>query len=168
VHVPFSGAIGQAIICGYGRLWNVQCADDERVTALNLSIRYLCAANPAAQSMECADRNMVGTAAVLTIAAGLIAAAAAWVDARRPRNGGAAVSALARYGICAATSLLMLWQLSRVVLPTIWIGSLDERIIASRPILAFTGSVIGYGLLIALAAIGLAGAAAAALARMRR
>jgi hypothetical protein len=176
LQVPLSSAVGEAVVCAYGRLWNVQCADDESTAARtktlpnlpeldhlkNLSFRYLCAAYPARQSMECTDRNMVGIAAILTVLAGVLAVAAIEFDARRQPDRRSSIVALVRYGICAAASLLMLWQLSRVTLTTIWIGTLDERIIATRPILAFTGNMIGYGVLIALAVIGIVGAGASA------
>ena len=183
--VPFSGAVGEAVTCAYGRLWNVKCAAADSMPALknlqamnlpelqqlnlpDLSIRYLCAADPVHQSMECSDRNMVGVAAILTILAGLLAVGAALSDARVLPDRKAAMSALIRYGVCAAASVLMLWQLSRLTLTTIWIASLDERITATRPVLAFTGNVIGYGILIALASVAILGAGASAAALARR
>ena len=126
VLVPFSGTVGEFVTCTYGRLWNVKCTDPQGNEALksaqamnlpelqhlDLTVRYLCAADPVRQSLECSDRNMVGTAAILT--------------------------------------------------------ALAEHIIATRPILAFTGSVIGYGILIVLAVIGLVGAMSAAATLARR
>lgn len=182
VLLPFSGAVGEFVTCAYGRLWNVQCADQESMPALknfqamnlpeleqlNLTVRYLCAADPIRQSLECSDRNMVGLAAILTILAVALSAAAVAVDARRLADRRSSMFAVIRYGICAAASLLMLLQLSRVTLTTIWIGTLDERIIATRPILAFTGNVIGYGVLVALAVIGIVGAGTAAATLARR
>jgi hypothetical protein len=180
LQVPFSSVVGEAVVCAYGRFWNVQCTDDEIIAALdlpklpemdvlkNLSIRYLCAAYPERQSMECADRNMVGIAAILTVVAGVLAAVAVALDARRFLDRRSSKFAALRYGICAAASLLMLWQLSRVTLTTIWMGSMDERMIATRPILAFTGNVIGYGILIGLALIGIVGAISAVATLARR
>lgn len=169
VHVPLSGPVGEGVICAYGRLWHVQCAeDDERVAALGLSIRYLCAANPASQTMECADRNMVGAAAILTVLAGVIMAAVAWFESRRLLDRSAAARALVRYSVCAGASLLLLWHFGRTIRPAIWIGTLDERIIATQPILAFTGSVTGYGLLIALAVVAMVAAAGSVAAMARR
>jgi hypothetical protein len=175
--VPFSSEVGEIVVCAYGRLWNVQCADEDSAAVLenlpnlpelNLSIRYLCVADPAGQSMECTDRNMVGIAAILTIFAGLLASAAIAFDARDLSDRGSSIVALLRYGMGASASLLMLWQLSRVTLTTFWIGTMDERIIAARPILAFTGNVISYGVLIALAVIGVVGAGASAATLARR
>ncbi|HEV8392450.1 MAG TPA: hypothetical protein VGQ35_21525 [Dongiaceae bacterium] len=182
LQVPFSSAVGEAVVCAYGRLWNVQCADDagtaalknlpnlpeQDLPALNVSIRYLCAADPARRSMECTDRNMVGIAAILTVLSGVLAAAAIAFDARRLADRRSSMPGLVRYGIGAAASVLTLWRLSRVTLTTIWIGTLDERIIATRPILAFTGNVIGYGVLIALAMIGIVGVGASAATLRRR
>jgi hypothetical protein len=169
LHVPLSGAAGEGVLCTYGRFWNLECTgDDERVAALGLSIRYLCAANPASQTMECADRNMVGAAAIVTALAAAIMVAVGWFGSQRLQDRSAAVHALARYTLCAAASLLLLWHLSRTIRTAFWIGTLDERIIATRPILAFTGSVIGYSLLIALAIVAMVGIASSAAAMARR
>ena len=181
VQVPFSGAVGQFVTCAYGRFWNVECSDPEDNEAwkraqamnlpelqnLNLTIRYLCAADPARQSMACSDRNMVGVAAMLTVLATVLGAAAVALDARLLPDRRSARRAVVRYGICAAACVLMLW-LFRVTATTIWMGTIDERMIATRPILAFTGGVIGYGLLVALAVIGLVGAVSAAATLARR
>lgn len=180
--VPFSGAMGEFVTCAYGRLWNVKCSDPEsnqalkNVQAMNipelqqldLTVRYLCAADPVRQSMECSDRNMVGVAAILTTLGGLLAAAAVASDSRRLPDRRSSRLAILRYAICAATSVTMLWLFSRVTLSTIWLGTIDERMIATRPILAFTGTMIGYGVLIALAGIGIVGAGAAAATLARR
>jgi hypothetical protein len=180
--VPFSGAVGELVTCAYGRLWNVTCADPQGNEALkaaqamnlpelqhlNLTIRYLCAADPIRRSLECSDRNMVGAAAILTTLAGLLGTAAIAFDASRLPDRRASMLAVVRYGICAAVCLLMLWHFGRATLTTIWMGAIDERILATRPILAFTGSMIGYGILIALAVIGIVGAVSAAATLARR
>jgi hypothetical protein len=182
VMVPFSGTVGEFVTCVYGRLWNFKCSDPDNNPALkaaqamnlpelqnlNLTVRYLCAADLAQQSLECSDRNMVGTAAMLTALATLLAVVAIALDARRLPDRRSSVFAVVRDGLCVAASLLMLWHVSRVTLPIIWMGTIDERLIATRPILAFTGSVIGFGLLIALTAIGLVGAVSAAATLARR
>ena len=110
---------------------------------------------------------MVGVAAMLTMLAAVLGAAAIASDARRLPDRTSAMRALVRYGICAAACLLMLW-LFRVTATTIWMGTIEERVIATRPILAFTGNVIGYGILVALAAIGFAGTVSAAITLTRR
>jgi hypothetical protein len=181
VLVPFSGAVGQFVTCAYGRFWNVTCSNPEdneawkRAQAMNLpelqnlnvSIRYLCAADPVRQFLACSDRNMVGVAAMLTMLASVLGAAAIGLEARRLPDRTSARRALVRYGICAAACLLMLW-LFRVTATTLWMAAIDERMIATRPILAFTGSVIGYGILVALAVIALVGTASSAVALARR
>lgn len=181
VLVPFSGAVGQFVTCAYGRLWTVKCSDPADNEAwqkaqamnlpelqnLNLTIRYLCAADEVRQALSCSDRNMVGVAAMLTMLAAVLGAAAIASDARRLPDRTSARHALVRYGICAAACLLMLW-LFRVTATTIWMGTIEERVIATRPILAFTGNVIGYGILVALAAIGFAGTVSAAITLARR
>lgn len=182
VQVPLSGAVGEFVTCAYGRLWNVKCSDPEsnealknfqaldlpELAQLDLSVRYLCVADPVRQSLECSDRNMVGIAAILTALAGMLGAAAIAFDARRLSDRRSSMFAVVRYGICAAVCLLMLWHFSRVKLTTIWMNNIDERIIDARPIDAFTGSVIGFGILIALAVIGIAGTVAAAATVARR
>lgn len=181
VLVPFSGAVGEFVTCAYGRFWNVKCVDPESNEAwkkaqamnlpelqqMNLSIRYLCAADPVRRSLECSDRNMVGVAAMLTALAAVLAVVAIAFDVRRLPDRRAAMVAVVRYGACAAACLLMLW-LFRVTVPTIWMGTIDERMIATRPILAFTGIVIGYGLLATLALIGIVGAVSAVTRLARR
>lgn len=181
VMVPFPGVVGEFVTCAYGRFWNVKCSNPEdngawkNFQSMNLpglqkpdlTIRYLCAADPVRQSLECSDRNMVGVAAMLTAVAALLAASALAVDARRLPDRRSAMFAAVRYGICAAACLLMLWVF-RVTLTTIWMGTIDERVITTRPILAFTGSVIGYGLLVALAMIGIVGTVSAAATLARR
>jgi hypothetical protein len=182
LQVPLSSVVGEFVTCAYGRLWNVVCSDPEgneawknfqamnlpELQQLDLTVRYLCAADEVRRSLECSDRNMVGVAAMLTALAGLLAAVAVALDTRRLPDRRSARFAVVRYGTCAAVSLLMLWQLSRVTLTTIWMGTIDERMIATRPILAFTGSVIGYGILIALAGIGIVGVMSAAATLARR
>lgn len=181
VLVPFSGTVGQFVTCAYGRFWNVKCADPEdneawkkaqamnlpELQQMNLSIRYLCAADPIRRSLECSDRNMVGVAAMLTALAAVLAVVFIAFDARRLPDRRAAKIAVLRYGVCAAACLLMLW-LFRVTATTIWMGTIDERMIATRPILALTGMVIGYGLLAALAVLGIIGAVSAAATLARR
>jgi hypothetical protein len=180
--VPFSGTVGEFVTCTYGRLWDVKCTDPQGNEALkaaqamnlpelqhlDLTVRYLCAADPVRQSLECGDRNMVGTAAILTALAGLLGATAIAFDASRLPNRRSSVFAVVRHGICTAASLLLLWHVSRVTPTTIWMGTIDERIIATRPILAFTGNVIGYGILIAVTVIGIVGAMSAAATLARR
>ena len=174
--------MGEFITCAYGRLWNVKCSDPEgnealknfkamslpELAQLDLSVRYLCAADPVRQSLECSDRNMVGAATILTAVAALLASIAIAFDARRLSDRRSSMFAVLRYGLCAAVCLLLLWQFGRVTLTTIWMGTIDERMIATRPILTFTGNVIGYGILIALAVIGLVGAVSAAATLARR
>lgn len=165
---PFSGSVGETVVCTYGHFWGVDCSGPERAASLNLSIRYLCPVFHETKHFECIDRNMVGVAAILTALAVAIAATAAARQSWRSRNRTTSILAILRYGGCGAVSLLLLWQLAGITRPTIWIGRLDEQMIATRPILAFTGNVIGYGLLIGLAAVAIAGAGAAALALTRR
>ena len=182
LQVPYSGTVGEFVTCTYGRLWNVTCSDPESNEAwqyfkslnlpelqqLDVTVRYLCAADPVRQSLECSDRNMVGTAAMLTVLAALLAATAVAFDAWRLPDRRSSMFTVFRYGLGAAASLLMVWYVSSVTLPTIWMGTIEESVIASRPILAFTGNMIGYGILIALTVIGLVGTVSAATTLARR
>ena len=174
--LPWAGTAGESVICAYGGLVQKSPCSEKGppaemlalVPGLDLRIRYLCRVYPETSHFDCADKNMIGLAAILTVPAAAMVVLAMLSRALLPRRRRAAAAAFVFYGLCIVIGAAFLWHQAKLPNTTFSIGKMDEAMIVERSILAFTGTVIADGLMIALVVIGTVGVLIALASLMRR
>lgn len=175
--VPLAESVGEAIVCRFSAAWDIPCPEPPdlsqwgnvpELAQMDFSVRYLCPIYRDTESLGCADKFLIGVAGIaIGLATIVIVVLLVWRCWRsRDRDGLVALVMLHAIGEVGSVALIaLLW---RARLPAIWMGGLSSESIGRSNVLGFTGDMIGYCLMVALAAISLIGVAAGTIRLLTR